>query len=195
MIISAAILTGGKNSRMNGEFKALLDICGTKIIDKQLKVLSSIFDDIFICGKDTGYQNNIPVFEDDFFDFGPISGIYSALKHSKTDYVFVVSCDMPFLNKDTIKEMIEYCSNNKDTQILIPEHKKGLEPLHALYHKSMLPIIHNQINSGNLSIRKCFSISKTQKFIVNLQHNPTKSFFNVNNPEDLEKAEKLCITN
>jgi molybdopterin-guanine dinucleotide biosynthesis protein A len=54
--ISAAILAGGKNSRMNGENKALLNIDDIFIIDRQLEVLSKLFNELFIVWKN--FENN-----------------------------------------------------------------------------------------------------------------------------------------
>jgi len=194
MKVCAAILTGGKNSRMNGKTKSLLDICNRSIIDMQIEILDDIFDKTIICGKGIKNKANYTVIEDEYQDIGPISGIYNAIKNSDTDYTFVFSSDLPFLNKNMIADMIKLLDITKP-EVLIPSHSNGLEPLHAIYHKSLAPKIEKQISEKNYKIRECFLNADTHKFIVNKNYNPEKSFFNVNTPQDLEKAILLCKTN
>ncbi len=187
MQISAAILTGGENSRMNGELKALLNIEKISIIARQFALLQEIFDNIFICGKETEYNLPIKAYEDEFKGSGPVSGIYSALKNSTTDYVFIFSCDMPFLNRELIEKMInEAKTGNYDA--IIPSHNDGIEPLHGIYSKKLLQKIENQLNDKDFRIRKIYEGINIKYFNVYLPIEPEIAFFNINSPADLTRA-------
>jgi len=57
---------------------------------------------------------------------------------------------MPLLNSELLNLMWEIPTW---ASVVIPGTPLGLEPLHAIYHKSLLPIVDHRINSGNLSIQ------------------------------------------
>jgi len=185
--ISAAILTGGENSRMNGELKALLKIDDFSIIAWQYETLADIFEEIFICGKKANYNLQITVYEDEYINCGPVSGIYSALKNVENDYVFVFSCDMPFLNKNMISQMILVAATEKYDAI-IPSHKNGIEPLHGIYSKNLLSKVENQLKQKDFRIRQLYEGINIKFFDVYLPTEPEIAFFNINTQSDLNKA-------
>ncbi|MBS4012887.1 MAG: molybdenum cofactor guanylyltransferase [Bacteroidetes bacterium] len=186
--ISVAILAGGKNSRMKGDNKALLKVDGISIIDRQIEVLSEIFGEIFIVGKDFKHGRNLRVVEDIFPEKGPLSGIHTALSYSNTELVFVVSCDMPFLCGDFIKELV-FEATEYQYDAIVPKHKSGIEPLHAIYRKSIVNIAEATLKQEDIRIRNMFDDIKIKYFDVNLHYNTEMIFFNINNPQDLEKAQ------
>jgi molybdopterin-guanine dinucleotide biosynthesis protein A len=114
MKFSAAILTGGLGSRMNGVNKPELIIGNKSIISRQIEIIKQIFDEILICGKTSESFNNLPVYPDIYQGIGPVSGIYSALKYSKNPYLFILSGDMPFIDKNLITEMINFTKSNQE---------------------------------------------------------------------------------
>ncbi len=187
-VISAAILAGGKNSRMNGENKALLKVDGISIIDRQLEVLSGLFNEIFIVGKDFDNGHNLRIVEDIYPDKGPLSGIHTALSYSKSQFVFVVSCDMPFLCADFIGELVFEAGKN-NYEAIVPKHDLGIEPMHALYKKNLLKNAESTLMQDDIRIRNMFKGIKIKYFSVNLHYNTEMIFFNINNPQDLQKAQ------
>lgn len=190
MQLSSAILTGGKSSRMSGQDKAQLEINGKRLIDLQLDVFDQIFDKTIIIGKGIS-DKNIDCFEDTYNNCGPIAGIHSALTNCNADYIFIVPCDLPFLSEQLIKDMIIDLEQNP-TDILIPKHGDKIEPLHAFYHKSSLSVVQKLLVQGDFKIRNLFSFLNIRYFNVNLQYKPELSFFNINKPEDLIKAQEYA---
>jgi molybdenum cofactor guanylyltransferase len=89
---SAAILAGGKGTRLGGVTKALITVGGERLIDRQLAVLRPRFADVLVVGGDP-LELGLPVVPDD--GEGPISGIVAALAAARGDSVVVVACDMP----------------------------------------------------------------------------------------------------
>jgi len=82
--------------------------------------------------------------------------------------------------------------------VVIPGTPQGLEPLHAIYHKSLLPIVDHQINSGNLSLQ--FLLEDIPCHIVSpadiLKICPSfKCLTSANTPEELAGLEKFAHTN
>ena len=186
MIISAAILAGGENSRMDGKNKALLEIADETLLQKQIRILSDFFDDIFVVGKGIPQSYKVDLVSDIFPESGPLSGIHSALCFSKTDYVFVVSCDMPFLSPELIELMISEIKKNP-CEALVPRHSKGIEPLHSFYNKSIIEKAEIMLRKKDFRIRKIYKNINVSYFDVTLV--PEKIFFNINYPCDMIKAQ------
>lgn len=187
MKLSAAILTGGEASRMGGVNKALALVGDISVFQRQYFVISKIFDQIIICGKEENYGITLPIFPDFEIGNGPVSGIYSALSNSNSDYVFISSCDMPFIDSCLIMEMIEIVINN-NYDIVIPKHDLGIEPLHAFYSTRLTNLFKKQLDEKEYRIRKNFENLNIHYFDVNLRYNPDVVFMNINTQEDLKKA-------
>jgi len=140
--ICAAILAGGKSSRFLSGDKALAMWKNKTIIETEIEILKEIFEYVFIISNysDAYKKLGVEIFKDIYPARGPLAGVHSALVNAKFDRVFIVGCDMPLLNRDLISWMNRI---NTWAPIVIPSLKKGLEPLHAIYHKSLVPIIEN----------------------------------------------------
>ncbi len=188
MQIHSAILAGGKNSRYDGMNKAFILVEGKRIIDRNIKVLKSLFPQISIVTNQADQfidYADYPMSSDYFKEIGPLAGIHSALKNTTADAVFISSCDMPFLNSDIIKPLIEASNQNK-FQAIIPRWNKNIEPLHAIYHRDLFPILDKYIrNNENRSVRvflktiECVYIDFSEAKLGN-------AFTNINRPRDLE---------
>lgn len=186
-MFSAAILNGGKNSRMKGFSKSNIIIGDFSILERQILVLKPIFTSLILIGAKNELFTDLPSFNDIYNSKGPLSGIHSALLNSKTDYVFVVSCDMPFINGELIKEMLEFTLKSK-AEIIVPKHIEGIEPLFSVYSKKTILRIEKMLLSKELSVRNLFKTINTQYFEVNNSYIANKVFFNVNTPNDIEIA-------
>ncbi|MCF6240761.1 MAG: molybdenum cofactor guanylyltransferase, partial [Bacteroidales bacterium] len=93
--ITGIILCGGKSKRM-GSNKALLQLNGKCIINYVTELLSNFCNEIIIStnSHELAFLKTELV-ADEFQTIGPIAGIYSALKHSKTEKNIILSCDTP----------------------------------------------------------------------------------------------------
>ncbi len=144
--ICAAILAGGKSSRFLSGDKALAKWNTKTIIETEIDILKKLFEHVFIIANHVEIYNHfgIDVFPDIYLSKGPLGGIHSALIHATSDRVFIVGCDMPLLDEHFISWM---ANMNSWAPIIIPALSKGLEPLHAIYHVSLVPIIETIISS------------------------------------------------
>ncbi len=188
MKISAAILAGGKNSRFGGYNKAFFDIAGKKLCDLQIEVLKKYFNNIFVVSNDPLAEFGVPSTKDIFISAGPLGGIHAALEFSGSDNVFVFSCDMPFLSGDLIEKMIENMFS-EPCDALIPVHEKGIEPLHAIYSKNIMPPVINLLENTNHKIKLLFDDINMRYFHVDETFDKNRIFFNVNDDNDLKKAQ------
>ncbi len=159
---TAVILAGGKSSRM-GFDKQFLEINGVRLLDNIFNILSKEFNDlIIITNKPEEYKNyKARILVDEIKDKGPLAGIYTGLKHAKSEYVFFTPCDIPEFQKGTAP-FFPY----------LARVKRGC-PLLGFYSKRLLEKIKDSIDKDKLSVHKflqeinCLYV-ETEKDIINL---------------------------
>lgn len=136
--ITGIILAGGKSSRMGTDkgFIKLNDITFTQHI---INNLSPFVDEIIIVSNNSDYdQFNVKRIPDNVSNFGPVAGVYTGLKKSKTDYNLIISCDTPKVDIDVFAPLLKERDNNYDIVQYIADSRTT--PLIALYHKKCLPV-------------------------------------------------------
>jgi molybdopterin-guanine dinucleotide biosynthesis protein A len=193
---SAAILAGGKSRRF-GSNKALAPWFAGHVIDAVAQAaMGACREVIIIADEPEPYScSGLPVFPDIMPGLGPLAGLQSALRHAKAERVLLLGCDMPLLNSELLDLMWEIPTW---APIVIPVTPQGLEPLHAIYHKSLLPIVDHRINSGNLSLQSlvkdmpCFFL--TPAYIQEKCH-ALESLSSANTPEELARLKKIACAN
>ena len=185
------ILSGGKSSRM-GSDKGLMLLCGKPLIQYSIDVLKELCDEIIICANNPAYNRfDFPVIEDVFPDLGPIGGIYTGLITSVSESNLVLSCDMPFINSQTLV----YLLSKKNPAIAsIPIHGQNItEPLCAIYSKTILPQLTKQILNQDLKLMNLLKIIDVNwvKMDSGFEFYHPDLFFNVNDPDSLDIAETI----
>ncbi len=192
--ITGVILAGGKSRRM-GRDKATLRVGSSYLIEYPLKVLSRHFKTVMVVTNallsrqlKAILPSSIQIFEDIFPDHGALGGIYTALFQSKTPYIFVTACDMPFIEDELVSLMSNKIGNY---DIIIPLGSKGYETLHAIYHRSLLPIIQHHLNKNNNKIKEIFPYSKVLSIppnVIGQYGNEDKMFRNINTITELNES-------
>jgi molybdenum cofactor guanylyltransferase len=188
--LAAAILTGGRASRMGGIRKATLRIGGTSIIDRQLDVLRGVAAPIFAVSSAAGEQEGgLEIVRDRFPDRGALGGIYTAIEASPHERVLIVGCDMPFLSGPLLAYM-----NGIDADVVVPKSARGYEPLCAIYSRACAAAIRMRIERGQLEA----SVMPEGVRVVEVGSKTLAEydahgllFVNVNTPHDYERANTL----
>src|SRR5688500_15747162 len=104
--LAAAILTGGRASRMGGTRKATLALGGESIIERQLAVLARVAAPVFlVTSAESPPDADLRVVRDEFPDHGALGGIYTAIVASPHERTLVVACDLPFLSHPLLDHM------------------------------------------------------------------------------------------
>ncbi|MEJ5306641.1 MAG: molybdenum cofactor guanylyltransferase [Ignavibacteria bacterium] len=142
--ITAIVLAGGKSKRM-GKEKALLPIGNKSIIQVLVEKLKELFPKVILS---TNSPENfvflhIPMVEDFYKNMGPLSGVHAGLIETETEKNFIISCDLPLMNK----EMIEYiCNYKSDKKIVVCKVGDYIEPTFGIYSKSIVDEIEVILN-------------------------------------------------
>ena len=191
--ITGVILAGGRGERFGGN-KALSEIKGRYLIEWIIEAHRKIFDEIIISTNDpTTYEfTGIKTVKDFIPHRGPLVGIYSCLKESLNDRIFVSACDMPFIRIQLIKHMI---LKSEGFDVLVPSlGEEKLEPLHALYKKSCIPAMERAIEADQKRVIGFFHHVKVYRMEKEemIGYDPAlDSFFNINTKADLKRAVRL----
>jgi molybdopterin-guanine dinucleotide biosynthesis protein A len=189
--MAGIVLSGGENRRMGAD-KAFLKIDGIPMVEHILRALKGIFDKIIIVTNAprlyTAYD--VTVVTDASDKRGPLTGIYSGLLNTADEYNFVVACDMPFLNTGLISYMMGLAAGY---DIVLPRIGGLPEPLHAVYHRGLLPLIENRIRQDARQIQGIFGESRVRYVTeeeIDRYDRERRSFINLNTP--LEYKEATC---
>ena len=134
------VLTGGLSTRM-GTDKALIKVDGRTILDRTIDLLSSYSNQVFVSVREDQAQELNRSKYEMLFDApnlkGPMAGIMSAAKHEAESPWIIVSCDLPLLDDETIKQLLDMRAKAKDATVFLDE-EVGIEPLCAIYEPTLL---------------------------------------------------------
>lgn len=191
---TSIILAGGRSSRF-GSNKALAKWDGHTILENIVATLKKTSDEIVIIANDpSAYEYlGVQIIRDRLQGAGPIAGILSALYYlQKGQRAMVVACDMPLLNPDLLNYMWKI---HTWAPAVVPEHKGCLEPLHTIYHKSLLYPIEYAIKNGWLSLRHFLSLLPLHIIPDNrlktFYKNGLSCFTNINTQEEYQNVKSL----
>lgn len=168
-----------------GKDKGLLKLGAITMIEKVIKALKPFDTNIIIVSNNPEYKKfGYTVVEDILKDFGPAGGIHTALKHTKTEYNFFIGCDMPFVTTDSIRKVLENCS---DAEITLAQNNR-LQPLFGVYCKSCMQKLEELIHKNCLSMNELVKNFKLKKIKFEQDENLGKDvFLNINTPEEYKK--------
>ena len=119
---------------------------------------------------------------------GPLMGLYSGLSAMNTERALVVAVDLPFVQPALLSFLL---SQPLTTDILLVPVVHGVpQVLLAMYPRSVLPLIAEQVRRGRRDLRCLLEVAPVQ-FIEEaqlLEVDPQlRSFVNINTPEELRK--------
>ena len=184
--ISAFILIGGQSKRFG--YPKWKSKVGEITLLNHIYNMCSLFDNIFIIGKEKPEGFNKPFIKDEFDFQAPINGIFTALKKTNSDWNFVISIDLPLMKSSIIKEIWEL--GNKSKNAIIPKVDGYLQPICSFYHKRILSQIFNQIESNELSLNGLINSVETNYIDMN---NYKKESLNMNTQKEYNKNNDSII--
>ena len=192
--LTGIVLSGGKSLRM-GKDKGFCELDKKPLITYSIDVLSPICSQVVIGANDHNYNNlGYQVVNDEIKDIGPIGGIYSCLKLSKTDDNIILSCDMPLIPVELIKHIL---SEKTGYDIVIPVFNGFPEPLCAYYSKSIIPDLYDAINAKKYKIQDVVKRLKTNFLQIDYRFSFYNEhlFANINSQQNLMEIEKYLAKN
>ena len=192
-MLSVVIQAGGQSSRM-GTDKALLPLGGKVLVEYVLASIAGLGDEILITTNNpAGLERfGFPLVADRIPGAGALFGLQTALEAAHGSHVLLVACDMPFLQRSVLEELIALAPR---ADVVAPRIGGYFEPLLAVYHRARcLPAVRKALSEGD---RRMISFYP-QVDVLALEGERLRaldpqgiSFFNINTPQDLARAEAL----
>jgi FdhD protein len=183
--ITGVILAGGESRRM-GTNKSLLPLAGARFIDHVYRVCADLFAEVIIVTNTPRLYADLPCRKvpDLFVAQGSLAGIHAGLSQANTDKIFVVACDMPFLNPALVRRI---CARAGSADVVIPRSPSGHEPLHTVYDQRCLARMEEQLATGCSRIIDFFPQVKVEELSASAWDDLDPhglSFRNINTPEE-----------
>jgi molybdopterin-guanine dinucleotide biosynthesis protein A len=186
-LVAGVILAGGRASRMGGRDKAFAAVAGEPIVARTVRVFRALFPQVIVS---TNRPERFAAFgvetvADRFPGAGPLAGIHAAMLASRYPHVFVAACDMPGLDPDVIRVVVERIGT---ADAVVPRWEGDVEPLHAVYALRALPAVEAALESGRNAMRDFLGTVQVEwvdEAELRALRGAAASLTNVNTPEDL----------
>ena len=186
---SAIVLAGGRSSRM-GTSKALLLFDNQPLVVHIVATLKRLFADVVVVASPTQEIPSMPItlVRDEVAYQGPVGGLCYGLKAATREICFVTACDSAFLSPQLISHLVGRCEGY---DVVVPHWQGRFQPLHAIYRRSVLPMLEAQLARGELRPVSLFDRVRTLRIDeeeIRRFDSAGASFFNMNSPADYEEA-------
>jgi len=197
--IAAAILAGGKASRLGGIAKGGILIQENYTITNHLLrilKLANINRQIIVTSQNEIYKHyKIPIVSDLRKDHGPLAGIESALeyysrdneKHTKPDAVLFLPCDLPKLEYTDIMTLYNAFINGDSDVVFAKTTDQNIHPLCGIISLAAYPKVSAALDSGVKKISYMWNELNGKK----VEFYNVENFLNINDLESLKKINLL----
>jgi len=198
---SAVILAGGFSRRF-GRDKGLVNLDGKPLVRHVIDRASKVVDEVLVVVSSKEQKNkfetilpekaNLVIDKDE--SQSPLVGAITGFESAKGEYSLLLPCDTPLVSTQILQFLLDMCTNRSAA---IPRWPSGyIEPLQAVYHtKSSLTAAKTALAQGNRNMRSMINNLKGVRYVSTMvleQLEPDLlTFFNVNTPQDLKKAESI----
>jgi molybdopterin-guanine dinucleotide biosynthesis protein MobB len=181
------VLSGGTSSRMKRD-KGEINYHGIPQVEYTYNILKEFCREVFVsCRKEQSTEEhlkNLPQIHDRFLDCGPLGGILSAMSTYRKVAWLVFACDLPMINGDVVRALLEERGINQVGTAFYNLDEKRFEPLAALYEPKSYHRMFYFLAEGKTCPQKVLYNSQIK--IINIRNNDSysKKIVNVNTPEE-----------
>jgi molybdopterin-guanine dinucleotide biosynthesis protein A len=118
--------------------------------------------------------------------FGPLSGIETALLSGRGDLNLIVACDLPFLETDWLKLLLQTGENLRSICVVARDGNGRVHPLCGVYGSDCLPVVQQAIDAGRLKLMEI--IQELGATYIDLP----AAIWNVNTPEEWQRCREVA---
>ena len=185
--ITGILLAGGMSRRM-GQEKGKLKIGDRFLYQYPLRILETLCDEILISTcKNFTPPLAFPTVCDEVTGIGPMGGIYTCLKKSSNDLNIVLSYDMPLVNQELLKHLIQ---ENQSHDIVLPALQENKpEPLCGIYRKSVADVFRDLIGKKMYAVYRVLPLVNSKTVLIDdrMPFYHPDIFLNINQESDLKR--------
>ena len=198
---SAVILAGGFSRRF-GRDKGLVVLAGKPLILHVIERVSNVVDEIVVVVSSKDQKEKFEIILEEKANLvvdknesqNPLVGTMTGFERAEGEVSLLLPCDTPLVSTQILQFLLNMCTNRSAA---IPRWPSGyLEPLQAAYHtKSALTAAKTALEQRNMKMRSMIDNLRRVRYVSTMvleQMEPKLlTFFNVNSPQDLKRAEPL----
>ena len=188
--VAAFILAGGASKRM-GRDKALLEFGGVPLLVRAAQLVTPQVTSVAVVAPEGRYTGlGLRLLADRWPGTGPLGGIATALCASAENWNLILSCDLPYLTEEWIGWLIARALDSP-AQAVVPESRRGLEPLAAMYHSGCGELLARAVERGVRRVRDALNeiLFERVPSLEWMSLDPAGTLLeNMNTPEDYEEA-------
>ncbi|HET7100685.1 MAG TPA: molybdenum cofactor guanylyltransferase [Terriglobia bacterium] len=204
--VEGFVLAGGRSSRM-GTDKALALFAGEPLVTHAVKTLRDAGLKVSIAGARSVQNLSAPVLEDAEPGRGPLAGVCSALASTSNQLAVVVPVDLPLLPAALISYLLQY-ARITGAAVTVPSVNGFAQTFPAVVRREALLSLRETLRAGDggcysafqaaaarlhlpLSIVPAELLAQSGQVVHPHGLAPSFWFWNLNTPDDLERAEEL----
>ena len=119
---------------------------------------------------------------------GPLEGLSVGLDAMKTEWAFLLGCDMPLVQEAVVRAL--WRAREEGSHVICARLRGFLEPLHAFYSKGCLEPARQALNAGERRIKSFYPLVKVtvaEEEALRILPGYGRSFRGINTPEDLRR--------
>ncbi|MDH5780661.1 MAG: molybdenum cofactor guanylyltransferase [Candidatus Bathyarchaeota archaeon] len=198
---SAVILAGGFSQRF-GQNKGLIELSGKPLVlhvlDKALHIVDEV---VVVVSSDAqrrafscALHDEVDVTVDKYEKQSPLVGALTGFERVRGKHSLLLPCDTPFISNRVLSLLLDLCINRNAAIPRWPN--EYIEPFQAAYHtQSALRAAETALEEKKLDMQSMILHMTRVRYISTLvlrQMDPKLlTFFNINTPEDLKRAESI----
>jgi molybdopterin-guanine dinucleotide biosynthesis protein A len=187
------VLAGGKSARMGME-KAALRIGDETLLARIVRRLHLALSEVYVVGPShlAALAPGASVLPDDTPGMGPLGGLSTALAHAPSQRIFLMGCDMPFVEPALMRAMARYAACHPGADVVALQTPRGPEPLHAVYTQRCASAVRERLAAADgrslTALLEQLNVKELPASIVACYDPSGRSAFNANSPEDWREA-------
>ena len=177
-------------------------MAGKPLIIHVIDRVSKVVDDVLVVVSSEKQKNkfetilekkaNLVIDKDD--SQSPLVGAITGFETANAEYSLLLPCDTPLVSTQIVQFLLDMCTNRSAA---IPRWPGGyIEPLQAVYRtESALTAAKTALKHGKMNMQSMIDNLRGVRYVSTIaleQLEPDLlTFFNVNTPQDLKKAESI----
>ena len=196
--VAGYILAGGGSTRF-GRDKALVEVGGRPMIARMSELVRRVTRQLKIVAGPGKYEAfGVEIVEDRWPGEGPLGGIITALEDAarsaaRTEWNFILSCDMPFLTREWLTFLGERAAKSK-AQVVFAHSASGPEPLCACWRTDSAAKLRSGFEHGVRKVTEGIAMLRAEvldgadwkRF-----DSVGRLFWNMNTAADYEEARRI----
>lgn len=197
MSIEGFILTGGASTRMGAD-KARLKFGGQDAVTRIAQALSAISLRVSTVGGALPHSPGLGHVPDIHPQWGALGGIHAALSACREEWAAIVACDLPFVTRDLLARLQALAESEAGAtpEAVVPIQSDGrTQSLCALYRSEPCLLKTEEMIGAGEHTPRALLAAITTRFVqfdeladlADAEH----FFFNMNSPEDYERAKRI----